>query len=325
MSHKFGFVAASLIALAVSVSAPSPALAIGAPELPENQHLFVVDCQSFQPQLWSVDSNSGDATAVGDFPTDTTHCSLGGQTNPADSKPYFITYSGTVYLTTVDTTSGLVSKVVDFSGDQTFLWDVQFTNSGEAFATTSSALYSLDISTGETTHVGDFGVGLQTVGYSPKTDTLYGYAPLSGVAYTIDRSTGVATAVPEHNLVLPADFTCPDGTTHGLFVNHVVFDANGNPWFQNETCTSTLLVQDFSTGTVYYQGQFNDTAQSLYSNAPYYQFYTSAIFITTDATPTALPNTGASSEFSLQLGVVSVATIVLGVGVIGLIRRRRLS
>lgn len=325
MSHRFGLAAVTLIALGLSVMSPSTAMAIGAPELPANQHLFVVDCGSFQPQLWSVDSTSGDSTAVGDFPTDTTHCSLGGQTNPADGKPYFITYSGTVYLTTVDTASGLVSKVVDFSGDQSFLWDIQFTNSGEAFATTSSSLYTLDLSTGETTLVGDFGVGLQTVGYSPKTDTLYGYSPLSGVAYTIDRSTGVATAVPEHNLVLPANYTCPDGTTHGLFVNHVVFDANGNPWFQNETCTSTLLVQDFSTGTVYYQGQFNDTAQSLYSNSPYYQFYTSAIFITTDVAPAELPATGALTEPGVTLGAVSAVGIGLGAIVIGVIRRRRLS
>jgi hypothetical protein len=146
-----------------------------------------------------------------------------------------------------------------------------------------------------------------------------------GVAYTVNPITGVATPDPAHDVVLSGSPTCPDLTPVTLkWLNNVAFDANGNAWFQNNECGSSLLVEDFSAGAggaTYFMGQFQETAGTLYPTPPH-DFFTYAILIT-GATPTvpALPNTGMPMGLNITFGMSALALFALA-GTLIIMRRR---
>ena len=126
---KSGLAAAALTGILIASFSAIPAQAVGGPVLPSNQNLYVLDCDSYGGNLWSVDPASGASTRV-DTGTPVDRCGGGGQTNPVDGLTYFVYYHGSTYLATADTTSGVISKVADFNGATSSPWSIAITNAG---------------------------------------------------------------------------------------------------------------------------------------------------------------------------------------------------
>jgi hypothetical protein len=339
MNKKISFAAVLITAAGLMAAGVVPALAASAPTLPSNQHFFAIDCDGFGPLLWSVDSLNGNATTVGTPLANGNACAGGAQANPVDGKVYYVYWpqdgSTPDSLNTVDTTTGVSTRVANFTGATQQPLGLAITKTGTAYVTTgtsSGSLYSLSLDTGAMTLIGALGANLGAVGYNPVDDTIYGFSYVTGDAYTVDTVTGAATADAAHNAVLPGKYTCPNGALAGLALDAVVFDSNGNPWFQNDGsgCLSELLVQDFATGTVYYNGQFNDNSPTrLMTNSPYYGFYTMSIFITTDPIPTsaatpgpALAETGLNSANTGLFAGGAALVALLGTAVVFATRGR---
>jgi hypothetical protein len=334
MKKIVSLAAVMVTAAALITAGIAPAQAAGVPTLPANQHLFVVDCADFMPQLWSVDSTNGDATAVGSQPASGDYCGGGAQYNPVDGKSYAIIYApeGTS-LFTFDTETGDYTSVGLISGATTDGWVLAITKAGDAFMNDGSNLYSLDLTTAETTLVGSIGFSPQALAYNPVDDTVYAFNRGNANVYSVNLSTGLATLEAAKSLTMPASVTCMDGspwTTIRLNVN--VFDANGNLWMQTDYCQyGSLMVADFATGVVTYLGQFNDVDRSKYTNSPNYNFYVTPIFITTDvvdpaapapAPAPALPDTGASAMVLVSTGVIAAGLLAAGALALVMLRRR---
>ena len=330
MRKTISFVGVLAATASLCLSGIFPAHAAGGPAFPDNQHFFAIDCNG-DGYVWSVDTTNANSTRVGSGPS-AGICGYGATTNPVDGLSYVLyNVGGSYYLGSVDTANGEITNLPDLTGDviPSQIWQLIITNSGAAFVTTNSAggwkFYSLDLTTSNTTLVGSMGQELKAVGYNPADDTIYGFTE-PGNAYTIDSSSGVATADPAHDAILPSKYRCPNNSKRGLKLDGVAFDANGNPWFQNDGCDSELLVEDFATGIVYYKGQFNDASQSVYGNAPYFDFYTETIFITSDPVPPAppapaLPATGTDALALESLTTVSGALLIVGATILVGIRR----
>ncbi len=301
----------------------APAQAAGMPVLPSNQHFFAVDCDDFLGSVFSIDTTNAASTLVGTgAPGSSVDCGYGAQSNPVDGTAYTLIGGATTYLATVDTTAGTLTKVADITGAVTDAWQLMITNSGAAYVMQSGMLYTLDLATGITSTVGSLVPNLGAAGYNPNDDTIYAFKG-SGQAYAIDRTTGTATPDSAHNIVVPA-FTCPDTNNADTAIDGVVFDANGNAWIQNDShygCVSSLLVEDFATGTTYHVGEFTDTAQSLYTSSPYH-WYTETIFITTDAVETTLPNTGSSAGAMVTTFTIGAGLLAAGALALLMLRRR---
>jgi len=325
MRKKLSLAVVVLTAAALFSAGIAPAQATGAPTLPSNQHLFTLDCNG-TGYVWSVDETNAVSTRVGTAPG--VSCGGGAQVNPLDGKAYAIVYDSG-YLGTVDTQTGVVTKVADFTGDALDTsWQLVIKKDGSAFVTSGAyasgpapawTLYSVDLASAATTLIGPEGVELHAVGYNPADDTVYGWTR-SGVAYTVNTSTGAATAAPAHDVVFSGSPSC-DSAPVEVKIDGVVFDSNGNAWFQNDSCDSTLVVQDFASGITYYQGQFVDSSHTIYSTPPY-DFYTETVFITTDPVTPTLPNTGESPAL-LTAGVVSTVILLMLGGIALVVVRRR--
>lgn len=322
MKKKLSLVAVLLIAAVLIASGMSTAQAAGAPTLPANQSLFTIEEDSYMGTMYSVDTTNAQSALVGTA----IHGdgAYGAAVNPIDGQAYaFFWGGGATYLAKVDTTTGTSTKIANVNGDTSSAWDVIITNTGDAYNFDGSHLYTLDLTTAHTTDVGALGPPVDFAGYNPADDTIYAFN-FSGVAYTVDPSTGVATPDPAHDVVLSGPTTCPDLTPFVLNLTNIAFDANGNAWFQDTNCTSSLLVDDFAAGSgglTYFMGQYQETAGTLYPTAPH-EFFAYAIFITTapPAAP-AMPNTGMSMVLNTTFGMSALALFVLA-GTLIIMRRR---
>jgi hypothetical protein len=334
MKKSVSLAAVMLTAVALITAGVAPAQANGVPTLPADQNLFALDCNAFQPQLWSVDPTNGDSTAVGSQPASTSYCTGGAQFNPVDGNSYSLIYApeGTS-LFTFDTATGNYTSVGVLNGVATNGYGLAITNAGEAYTIDrvgpEYTLFSLDLSTAEMTLVGGMGPSLfpQTIAYNPVDDTVYSFNRTNGNVYSVNLATGLATLDAAKQLTLPTSITCMSGTViTNIRTNTAAFDANGNLWMQTDSCAlGELMVADFATGDVTYVGQFNDVARSKYTNSPNYDFYAAAVFISTDAVDPvapALPDTGASAMVLVSTGVIATGLLAAGALALVMVRRR---
>lgn len=330
--------AAVLVAVAgLMAVGGTPANATAAATLPTNQRLFAIDCESFGPQLWSLDATNGEATTVGT--SSTADCAGGAQVNPVDGKAYFIYYGATSSLDTVDTTTGVATRGPDFNGATVSPWQLVITKTGTAFVQVLNKLYTLDLATGTTAVVGtNLGVSPNAMAYNPLNDTIYAWAWDSGtstlLAYTVSTTTGSATADPAHDVVMAPYSVTGCGDPQQLdSLSAAAFDANGNPWFINGGCLSDLIVHNFATGAASFQGLVADEARTLYTN-PTGEFFTTTLFITTDPVDpvnpvdpvdpeaAALPDTGANASVIGTSSAIAAGLLAAGALALVMVRRR---
>ncbi len=335
LSTRVRVVAIALSVIATITVASSPAHAAGAPGLPSDEHMFAMDCLEAPPKLWAVDVANASATTNNSSSQSDTSCAITAQVDPRNGTPYVIYLDNlTLYLGTVDTSTGVISQHVALSGDATQPEYLIITNSGDAFIAAAGSWYSLDLVTGVTALVGSSGAWLMWVSYNPTNDTLYGFQQTSGdtaAAYTVDRLTGTTTPDPAHNFVAPPGTDgCPSFPFSIYSWTGAAFDGAGNLWFINDECASTLLVEDFATGTSYVPGVLRDADQA-HGIAPDYYVRPLAIFIAGDAryNDSALPNTGIDPTGYLGTGVFGSMSLLAGAALVvvalstGARRRRR--
>ena len=334
MKKKVALAAVLVTVAGLIAGGVMPANATAAATLPTNQRLFAIDCESFGPQLWSLDATNGEATTVGTSSTD--DCAGGAQVNPVDGTAYFIHNGATSSLDSVDTTTGVATRGPDFNGATVSPWQLLITKTGTAFVQVLNRLFTLDLASGTTALVGtNLGVSPNAMAYNPLNDTIYAWAWDSGtstlLAYTVSTTTGSATADSAHDVVMAPYSTpgCFFGDSHQLdSLNAAAFDANGNPWFINGGCLSDLIVQNFATGAASFQGLVADEARTLYTN-PTGEFFTTTLFITTDPVDPvdpkapALPDTGASASVIGTSSAIATGLLAAGALALIMVRRRR--
>ena len=317
MKKKIGLLAVVLAAAGLLSAGVAPAQATGAPTLPAGQHLWTLDGNAYGAQLWSLDSTNANATAVG---TETRNNDrvYGTAVNPVDGVIFaLVQREADIWLATVDLTTGAKTYIATINGDYSSAYSLVITNSGEAFTFKSNMFFSLNLTTGHVTKLSDTS-GISSIAYNGLTDTLYGFN-YDGTAYTVNRSTGALTADPSHDLTLPAEYSC-GGSSSALYVNNIAFDANGNPWIENDGCSGDVLVADFATGIVYYVGTVTDTSQTFYPDGQHW-IYVYSIFISGSATGSALPETG--SNASVVGSSVGISAALLAAGALALVIARR--
>jgi hypothetical protein len=336
MKKILRLVVLAVASFALFSSGIASAFATTEPTLPSNQHLFAFDCDRNVDQLVEVSPTDGSVTLVGAAPAPGEFCTLSAQFNPVDKKVYFLhetaEYVGNsdvrqgYWLGTVNTTTGVMTKIADLSGDHIRPNQLMITNTGQAFVSSPGFLHSLNLRTAVVSTIGPEYSEFSAVGYSPVTDKMYAYVEGSNDAFIIDRVTGHSIGDSAHNVAVASAHDCPwDGQTGYRYLYSVSFDANGNPWFLNGGCDTELYVQDFATGTGIYRGQTHDLTHTLSSHAPYYDFEASAIFIATDVenAATALSNTGANSMQTVGLWVLASGAVSGGTLTLFLMGRRR--
>ena len=320
-----------LAAVAVEAAGFTPAQATGAPVLPPSQNLYALGCGENPPHLWTIDATNGSSTTSGTSLPSDSDCVYAAPVNPVDGTvyvEYFHETNGTpvAYLGTFDISSEVITQIAPLSGDAEATSYIVITNSGDAFGALSGSWFSVDLSTGVISLIADQGDELSWVAYNATDATIYGFRTTGDTtadAFTIDGLTGALTADPSHNIVVPSGhigcepnpfmFYSPTGAT---------FDSSGNLWFANEECGSTLLVEDFATGTTYVQGYLTDANMTL-GQAPRYTYSTKVLFLTPDSVPSSptLPDTGANT--SVTALALAVSGGLLGAGALALVVVRR--
>jgi len=321
MKKSLSLPAVLAVAAALALAGAAAADAVPAtPVLPPGQTLYSIDCDDAAPQLWSV-TPDGASTPIGAAGAGVS-CSGGAQTSPVTGVTYFITYDGESRLSTIDPATGVVTGIAQINGDTNGAWQLIITNSGAAFITNSSFLYTLDLATGATTQLGDmapFNPG--AMAYDSSTDTIYGFTFGNTLAiYTIDPSTGAATDTG-HGGNWPAA-NCLGGGSEAGSPDGAVFDANGIAWIQSDSCVSNIMAWDPVNNIAYMTGELFDSTGTIYpSGAKTYYSQTFFIAPVPQVKP-ALANTGVDYA-PMAIAGGSAAVIVLAGIVLLVVRRRR--
>jgi len=320
-------------AVAVVTASFTPAQATGSPTLPATQNLYALGCQENPPHLWTIDETNGSSTTFGTS-TPSEDCAYATSVNPVDGTVYveyqeLVNGNPVMYLGTLDFSSGVITQIAPISGDPFGLSYMIITNSGDAYGTTFLGSWiSMDLSSGVISPIADQGNDLAWVAYNATNDTIYGFRTTSGTtadAFTINRLTGALTADPSHNIVVPSGYSgCPGYPFEFYAWTGATFDKAGNLWFANKQCASTLLVEDFATGTTYVQGDLTD-ANMTWGQAPRYTYETMVLFLTPDSVPASptLPDTGANASVTAASLAVSTALLAVGALVLAVTRRRK--
>jgi LPXTG-motif cell wall-anchored protein len=332
-SARLGLV---LVAAAAMVTAGfMPAHATSAPLLPPTQHLHALGCGENPPHLWTIDETNGSSTTFGTSTTSFIDCVYATSVNPVDGTVYVeylqeINGSPVMYVGTLDFSSGLITQTAPVSGDTEGASYLIITNSGDAYGAVSGSWVSMNLGTGVISLIADGGDELAWVAYDAANDSIYGFritGDTTADAFTIDRLTGALTADPSHNIVVPSGHVgCEPNPFMFYTPTGATFDRAGNLWFANEECASTLLVEDFATGTTYVQGDLTD-ANMTWGQAPRYTYSTMVLFLTPDSVPASptLPETGVNSSVTAVSLAVSGSLLIAGALALVMLRRRRLS
>ncbi|MCC6856810.1 MAG: hypothetical protein IT189_12220 [Microbacteriaceae bacterium] len=314
---------AAVLAVAAALvlgTAPAANAAIDPPVLPPAQTLYNIDCDDAAPQLWSF-TTDGASTPIGAAGTGD-DCAGGAQTSPVDGKTYLIYYDGETRLSTVDLTTGVISSIAQVNGATNGAWQLIITNSGAAFITNSTSLYTIDLTTATTTLVGSmapFSPG--AMAYDSLTDTIYGFHFGNTLAiYTIDRATGAATDTG-HGGNWPVAACLGGGTGPGS-PDGAVFDSNGIAWIQSDSCVSNIMAWDPVNNIAWMVGELYDATGTVYPTSPN-NYYSETFFIApVPQVKPALANTGVNYA-PMAIAGGSAAVIVLAGIALLVVRRRR--
>jgi hypothetical protein len=298
-SKRIFSIGLSLALTASTTFGISSAQAASAPTLPAGQHLVTVE--QYPSLLWSISPSDGASTPVGTHSTSTPGVIQIVASNPASGKVYVIENTdGDLYVDSANETSGAIERVHQILGEVQgeVPYALFFGKTGEAYVVARDNrqynmwLYSLNLTTGATTQIGDLGSGYDGfLAYSSVDQKVYHYAS-TGMASTVDLATASQTPAPAHNLNLSANYNCGGGS-HGINATAGSFDGKGNLWFLNSACNADLMFATFSNGASTFQGTLFDSAHSVHGTSPY-ELSTYGIVVTgTVQEPrTSLANTG---------------------------------
>lgn len=266
-------IATTIAAAALVLAGASPASAYVDPRaLAAGDSMYAIDCDGESDglvKLYSVDALTAVPTPIGDgtlhFPNGS--CSAQPAWDATTSTAYFIEWTnidGSVaFLMKMDLTTGESTQVnAFFEGDDTNVnvQAIAITPSGAAYAIFNEAFYSLDLTNGHLTLIGETVQEIFGFGSDPKTGVLWAIDRSADV-YTINPTNGAATYVAAY------DVDANDPETLSLQV-----DSAGIVWvianysdqgFANELWSNTQAIGPDSA----LQGALGATDESFYSQA----------------------------------------------------------
>lgn len=233
------FAVAALISLA-----PLSASAAVAPTLPnEGDRLFVFTCDDLFPFSYGiVDTATGVVAPVGEqLAEGNGECWGNGAYNAADGLIYSVDWNhsaeGFYLLSSVNPETGEIIDIAPITdtrdgGSPHNEYSIAIDAEGNAYVVDNVSIFSLDLTTGDATYIGDLtdGVNPQSAFYSfafnPIDGLLYGVPWGSQDVYSIDTADGSLTLVDDSWNAESSDRNA------GL-----TFDSNGVAWFQLDGLT----------------------------------------------------------------------------------------
>jgi LPXTG-motif cell wall-anchored protein len=303
-------------AAALVLMGASPALAAGS-SIDPGDSLYAIDCDDTvynDWQLMSVESTTGTSTTIGDGSGSTTedYYACAGQPayDPTTGKAYYIQWHydidpGHYYLASIDLGNGDSTTVGEF-----FYIDGEFPTypyvesmaiglDGSAYALAQGFLWSVDLTSGELTPIGE------------SLSSTYSFAvdPTTGAFYAIDSgNVRFSVDVTDGSYVNLDVVVLPDGA--GVYSLQI--DGGGRFWIMADDSSEagaslwSFAPADAATPTL--SGEFIDD--------PY---YTEALLIVPGA---ALAATGADFGGVVPLAAGGAALALAGVALLALRRRR---
>jgi hypothetical protein len=334
-------VAATSAVFALSTSAAS---AKSDPQraLPTGAALYAVNDDDGQPpsQLFSIDSSDASATTIGtgNQINDSTEATQPAW-DAATSTAYYIAWGveDADALATVDLTSGVSTKVADFSiggvavdseGSDTTMETIAIDKAGHAYAIVQTGgtygLFSVNLGTGVLTLIGatsnpyDSSSNQPGFAYDPKTDGFYA-VDSDGRFATVNVATGAQTEFAQVTL---------DG---GISISSLQIDANGIFWVENDGEDADLWSIDPSApaSSAIFSGTIATTDGDFYTNALLLIPGSVTAPPATTTTPTAT-SSGPSLAFTggingttdVILGSIAGGIVILG-GILFFVGRRK--
>lgn len=322
------------------------------PTLPAGWTMYAVDCEDQTGQLYTVDTITGEATAVGNPATNGNatagqSCAAQGSYDPVSKLPYFLNWGfGGVpdYLATADVVTGAFTNVGTIIGNlpASDQWEsaVTFDKAGTLFALNlSSKLATINLQTGAATEIASAptlpsGFKKYAMAVNPRDDEIYGFVRNNQTdngntkleIVTLSKTTGVMTRTGKF-----VDETSAGLNRTNANPSSMAVDANGIAWIRDDGSPNSgtgLIAVDLATGATWTatQGLFNAT---LYPGPPSpYSFYSMAIWLVPGtspappAPPTPAENTLAKTGSVDAMFIPGAVLLVLFGGAVIALQRR---
>jgi hypothetical protein len=327
MSNKLFAATVGLLAIGFSLSSAFAASATSEPGLPNQQSLYGLHFnQGDGPSVWHLQSN-GLASPIGN--DSTAQNPSAASYDPSSGKFYFIDDNlRPAQLSTFDPMTGAISRGPQLSGAADNLWSLIIDEDGNAFGQfvdmTGGSLVSVDLITGETSHVTYFSPNTnpQLISYNPHDDKIYGFTAGSGDVFTIDPESGIETTVHTGVTYATGSRPAPDSGPTGTIIQAVAFDSNGIAWmymYQMGSNAVSLEAYDPATNESWSMGTLRDSTQIYSPTAPHYWYSTILVI-----GPAELAFTGIDYGRVTAILAASVLLAIVGVGALVESRRRTL-
>lgn len=316
MNIRPAFSALLALGFVTSVGTSSAVAAIGA--LPEGQEMYVISCDNgpaenpiYSGTLLSVDPSTGVLTPIGDgTPTlNPSGCAGQGAINPVDGEYYYLSWDFPGVddaLAMMDIETGLSTLVGGLTfGGAPFdnVYGIAIDSVGNAFTTATGAgrtypgLYSVDLSDGTTTLVGEFTRPLS--GYAvafDNDDNLY-VIDASGGNALLKVSTTDASIISESSAL---------SDVSGIYT--MAFDADGTLWMQTNVSLFSADLSDLSVRS--------ELVDFTIVGSPEYGYFSESMVIVggesaQDDSTGDLAATGAN-DLTMLAGIAAVGLVVAG-------------
>ncbi len=311
MRNSVKISAAALAAAALVSISTLGASAVGEVGLPnDGDRLMVLTCDdSFPYALGQVDTATGIVTPIGEQTTN--QCWSQGAYNPADGLIYAVDWNhgidGFPQLSTIDPDTGIVAAVGPVTDLRNDLgvnqYAVAIDADGNAFVSSDSELFSLDLATGDASFIGHFNDGddvspaFYSFAFNPITNVLYGVWWDTQDLYSIDAETGAMTLI---------DSTWND--VSGEANASLAFDSSGMGWFQSEHLTGF-----FAADVTDIEGTRSTAVAFSYNDA---NFYAESLIYVPAATDVAEEE--ALAETGVDAGLVGTAALAFAMAAAGI-------
>ena len=235
-------IAAVASATALLSMAALSASAVGETALPsEDDRLFVLTCDSEFPfSIGEIDELTGDVTPIGEQLIDS-QCWSQGAYNATDGLIYSVEWNyqveGYYLLSSINPDTGEILEIGPVTdtrdgGSAINQYALAINAEGDAFVVSGDSLFSLDLTTGDATFIGQLndGVNVQndfySLAFNPVTGVLWGLNWSPQDVFTIDITDGSLTLVDD-------SWNVDSGNQNA----GLTFDSNGLAWLQSENVT----------------------------------------------------------------------------------------
>ncbi len=303
-------VALGVLAVSLGVSTALSAAATETAALPAaDGRLFVLTCDTdFPYALGELNTVTGVVTPVGESVTG--QCWPQAAYNAVDGLIYGVDWSSIVdgypVLSTINPDTGetlTVAPITDLrdGGAPLSFYALAINSDGEAFAASDTSLFSLNLSTGDATYIGEF---LQD-GQARVEFYSFAFNPIDNDLYTVNWGPQDVFTVntSDASLSLVDDSWNTETATSNA---GLAFDSNGIGWFQNEGLTGF-----FSADVTDIAGTRSTDVPFTYNDVNFYA--ESLVYVPADVVDEALAETGVRDSL---YGTAALAVVLAAAGIV---------